>query len=178
MSPGKAINVAELAQKILDKVVQHYAADVHPYSQALPDRRYVAPGDSAAVAWDCEQLTVAIIGVGAGWAPDSGSSTARTGTPASVFGLRHAVYSITLVRCTPTVEEDGDAPPADLLHTAGLHYLRDVGLVSQALVEAGAEAKRLSQGAVVTAGNVQPVGPAGGFVGLEGQLTITTSELT
>lgn len=172
---GRAINTAEIGAAIFDGVIAHYAAAsaVVP----LPDRRYIAPGDAAAVAWDCEQFTVSIIGVGLGLAPDVASGSAKPGTHASVTGMRHAVFSACLVRCTPTIDRDGP-PEISALHPAGVAYLRDVGLISQALVEIGSRLHQIDRSAIITAGNAQPIGPGGGFVGLEGQLTISTVNLS
>lgn len=172
---GQAINTQQIGQAIYDGVIDHYAAA--SAAVPLPERRYIAPGDAAAVAWDCEQFTVSIIGVGLGVAPDVATGSAKPGTHASVTGMRHAVFSAMLVRCTPTIDEDGP-PEVAALNPAGLAYLRDVGLISQALVEIGTRLNRVDRSAVITAGNVQPIGPGGGFVGLEGQLTISTVHLT
>jgi len=172
---GKAINTAEIGQVIFDGVVAHYAAA--SAAEPLPARRYLAPGDAAAVAWDCEQFTVSLIGVGLGVAPDAAQLSAKPGTHSGVAGMRHAVYSALLVRCTPTIDRDGP-PEVAVLDPAGRAYLRDVGLISQALVEIGSRLRGLDRSAVITAGNVQPIGPGGGFVGLEGQLTVSTVHLT
>lgn len=174
---GRAINVAEVGELIFATVVAHFEADQHELRQPLPERRYMAPGDTAAVAWDCEQFTVAIIGVGTGVAPESGAQSAKPGTGSGITGTRHAIYSVTLVRCTPVLDEDGTPPTMAALHEAGRHYLHDVGMVSQALVEAGSKLRVVDRSAVITAGAVQPIGPSGGFVGLEGQLTVTTAHL-
>lgn len=174
---GRMLNTGAIGEAIFSGVVAHYEASTDPTREALPARRYIAPGDAAAVAWDCEQFTVCLLGVGLGVAPDAAQGSAKPGTGAGVAGMRHAVFSALLVRCTPTVDRDGP-PEVSALHPAGQAYLTDVGMISQALVEIGSRLHAIDRSAVITAGNVQPIGPGGGFVGLEGQLTISTVHLS
>lgn len=172
---GQGLKLSDLAQNVLDGVVEHWAraADATP----LPARRAVLAGEPRAIAWDCEQLTVTLSGVGWGQALDASATSPRAGMPASVASMRHAVLAVALVRCTPTPGRDGKVA-VDALHTAGLASLRDAGLLSQALVEITSRLrKNLPLEASVQAGVVEPVGPSGGFHGLEATLVVTTAEL-
>lgn len=169
MSLGQGILVDQLAQLLLDHTIAHFdAAGVE-----LPDHRVVTAG---APAWDCEQLTATLVGIGWGQAPDSATESARPGSPISVAALRHAVYAVSLVRCVPTPDPD---PPSMLeLNTAGLRFMRDAGLLSQALVEVGSGLRnQLGPAGSVQAGMIEPIGPDGGFVGMDGQFVITSANL-
>ena len=113
-APFNGLDVAGTGQRIKDWVVARFEES----NQPLPERRYCAPGDPRSIAWDCEQFVVALGGIGWGQALDESSSSARTGSPVSVMGMRHAVYTLQLVRCTPQPEgreklrAAGFAPPA------------------------------------------------------------------
>lgn len=171
---GKRIFVAELAQKVLDGVVAHFeAADV-----TLPDRQYVAPGNPQLIAWDCEQLVVSLTGIGWGSAPEAATGSVKPGSQISVQGVRHAVLSIQLVRCTP-VSRDARTPwpPVQAIQDAGTEFMRDAGLLSQALVTLMAELRQgLAQdhSGLVEAGAVTSLGPEGGYHGLEATLAVTS----
>ena len=176
MAAGQAISVAALGQKLLAAVEEHYAQA--GAGSALPARRAVMPGEPRGVAWDCEQLAVTLVGVGWGQALDASSPSPQTGGQSAVMAVRHAVYAVTLVRCTPNPFEDGSPPDVVELAAAGAQFMRDAGLLSQALVEF---ASRLRQGlpreASVQLGAIEPVGPSGGFHGLEASMAVTAAAL-
>lgn len=172
---GTRLTIREMAVTILGAVVDHFdAAGV-----ALPARRYVAPGDPAEIAWDCEQLVVAIQGIGWGQAPAAGAQLTRVGSPVSAMALRHAVFVVMLVRCTPAEgDPDTGIPDMDVIHAAGLEFMTDMGLLSQALLEACARVRTgLDRTAVVEPGAVDPAGPAGAFHGMTAPMAITVGEL-
>lgn len=176
-SLGARINVAELAQKTLDGVVAHFAAaDIE-----LPDRRYVAPGNPQLVAWDCEQLVVALTGIGWGAAPDAATGSVKPGTQASALGIRHAVFSVQLVRCTPVSKDNRTPwPPPEEIHASGLRFMQDAGRLSQALVTVVAELRQSiaqDRSGLVEAGVLTSLGPEGGYHGLEATLAITSGLL-
>lgn len=178
-SSGERIYVAELAEKVLAVVEAHFAAAGVP----LPDRRYLAAGNPSLVAWDCEQLVVGLSGIGWGAAPDAAPISVKPSAHMSVAGVRHAVLSIQLVRCTPTVS-DADAemskpyPDAEEIHAAGIAFMKDAGLISQAMVEM---VSRLQQGldrsGIAQAGVVNTLGPEGGYHAVEATLAITSALL-
>jgi hypothetical protein len=176
---GDRIYVAELALKVLATVEEHFAAG----GIALPDRRYVAAGNPSLVAWDCEQLVVGLSGIGWGAAPDAAPISVKPAAHMSVAGVRHAVFSIQLVRCTPAVSdvaaESGQPyPEAEEIHAAGIAFIKDAGLISQALVEM---VSRLGQGldrsGIAQAGVVNTLGPEGGHHAVEATLAITSALL-
>lgn len=180
MASGQGLDVAGIAQKILNAVVSHLCA---ASGITVPERRIIAPGNIRLIAWDnCEQLIVACNGIGNGAAPTQGNTTQRTGNPISAMGLRHAVYAVQLVRCTPESTDGGHTPPpADVVTTAGLALMRDAGLLSQALVEACssvAASSPLGRGGSVQPGAVEVIGPEGGMAAVEGSIAITAADLT
>lgn len=170
---GQAINTASLAGKLLAAVEEHFAGTDNP----LPDRRGVVPGESRTIAWDCEQLTVSLDGIGWGQAIDATPTSPQAGGPASVSALRHAVFSIQLVRCTPT-RRDGKTPEMDQLNAAGMVFMRDAGMLSQAVVEFVTQLRQgLDPTVRVQAGVIEAIGPSGGYHGLACALIVTASRL-
>lgn len=177
MTSGTAINVRALATQMLDAVRTHWA---NAPGAPLPDRQYVAPGEPRATAWDCEQLTVSLGGVGWGPAIDAGPTSPRSGTPASVASVRHAVLYVQLVRCMPTSGKQNVSPTVAALQAAGEQFMRDAGLLSQALVSWASTVRTLlpqMPTESVQVGVIEPVGPSGGFVGLEASAIVTAAQL-
>lgn len=173
-APGQGLDLVGVAGDMLDVVVAQFEAAGHP----LPERRYVAPGDPGEVAWDCEQFVITLDGIGWGQAVDDSQPSPRAGTPVSVMGLRHAVFSLSLVRCTPTPPPRASLPTVEAVHEAGLVFLRDAGLLSQALLNMAVNLGRaLRNEGSVQAGAVETAGPSGGYHGLQGSLAITVGAL-
>lgn len=174
-TPFNGLDVAGTGERIKDWVIAKFEAS----SQPLPERRYCAPGDPRTIAWDCEQFVVALGGIGWGQALDESSSSARTGSPVSVMGMRHAVYTLQLVRCTPQPQGREKLPTVEALDAAGLMYMRDAGLLSQAMLTFAADMhQHLGKEALVQCGVIEPVGPDGGFHAAEGTITITVGALS
>lgn len=166
MTTPVGLDIPGLAQLVLSKVVAQFAAA----SVALPDRRFVAGGAAGQIAHDEEQLVVTL-GVIRGGAVGDGA--AKVGRQFAATGLRSVRLDIELVRCEPS-DPDNDAPPADVLHAAGLDRLRDAGIFAQAMVSVGtATSAVLPPGSQITLGDVVTIGPQGGLVGLQGSVTVT-----
>jgi len=170
-APGPRLTIREVGQAILDAVVGHFAVA----GIALPERQYLAPGDPTQIAWDCEQLVVALQGIGWGQHPTAGPLATKMGSQINAVGLRHAIYVVSLVRCTPS---DGDRETglvsAQLIHAAGQQFMDDMGVLSQALVEACAEVRAgLDRGSLVEAGAINPEGPSGQYHGMSAPVAIT-----
>jgi hypothetical protein len=174
VTAGQFVDVPGTASIILAGVVNHFAAS----RVELPDRRFIAPGDTRAVAWDCESVTVTCGGILWGQGPGVSASVGRgTGNPVSV-GARYAVFAVQIVRSTADVEHDGeDPPPPPALTKAGLAMMVDMGLLSQALVELAGKNGPLSRAGMATAGDVVPLGPSGMFAATEGHLAVTVASL-
>jgi hypothetical protein len=164
--------VADLARRFLDGVVQHFA----DAGVTLPDRRFLAAGNPQLIAWDCEQLFVALTGIGIGPAPDAPVQSPRTGGPVSVFNVRHAIFSIQLVRCTPTVGESSNDPypPVTEIDAAGEQSIKDAGLLSDAVVRMCSKLRQeLGRNHSVQAGLTSSLGPEGGYHANEATVAIT-----
>lgn len=175
---GKGLDVQKVAVDLLQTIITHWAAATSLDVVPLPTRRAVVPGDPRTIAWDCEQLTVSMVGIGYGQALDEASPSRRAGSPTSVSGLRHAILAVTLVRCTPVGKEDGTPPTVAELDAAGRVFFRDCGMISQALMTYCSDVrKHLSSAESVQAGAVDPVGPSGGYHGIETTLAITLGNL-
>jgi hypothetical protein len=177
---GQRLNIAEVAELLLNGVVAHYAASADPEVEALPARRLVLAGDAATLSWDCEQLTITTQGVVFGAADDAAPTTPMLGTPASVMSVRSVPFEVSLVRCLDVGNvEEGGKPSDPTLYSEGMRFMRDVGLISQALVEIGVNLRsQLGPGGLVRAGQVLPAGPEGGFVAAVGLFTVSTTRLT
>lgn len=176
---GQRLNIAEVAETLLNGVVAHYAASTNPDVEALPVRRLVLAGDAATIAWDCEQLTVTAQGVGFGPADDAAASTPQLGGAVSVMSVRHVPFEVALVRCLDVGDVDSELKPSDAtLYREGMRFMRDMGLISQALVEIGAKLRpQLGPGGSVRAGQVVPAGPDGPFVGVVGLFQVSSTRL-
>jgi hypothetical protein len=149
---------------------------------SLPERRGLAPGSPGEIAWDCEQVVVAL----ATLTPSAGGGVAnllpQAGSPAGVGLVRLATWSIQIVRCTPEQDDDGNPPDATTLAVAGQAQLDDIGALSQCLTDlAGAtpgSVAWLPAGTVINAGGVTTLGPAGGFHGVEATVSISAMEVS
>lgn len=174
-APPTALSVLELARLFLDGVEQHFADQ----GQVLPDRRFIAPGNPQLIAWDCEQLFVALTGIGIGAAPDTPVQSPRQGAPVSAFNVRHAIFSIQLVRCTPTVgDTNAEFPAAEQIDAAGAQSMRDAGLLSDAVVLMCSQlSKALPPGSTVQAGLTSSLGPEGGYHANEATVAVTAMRL-
>lgn len=175
-SVGKGLTIPDLAESFLLGVQQHFAAA----NVALPARQYVAAGLPANIAWDCEQLVVALTGIGWGQAEDVVQLSPQINAQASVAAVRHAVFSVQLVRCTPAKGPHGALPTVDQIHENGLAFFRDAGLLSQALVTACTRVAAmlgLQNTGNVQPGAVEPLGPTGGLVALDASVAITAGAL-
>lgn len=173
---GKRISVAELGQAILMGVQEHYAAS----DMELPERQYLAPGSPEMISWDCEQLVVALTGIGWGQAGDQSSLDPKPGSHTSVTALRHAIFSVQIVRCTPKPEgRNSSFPSVEAIHASGIEFMRDAGMISQALVVIASRMRHdLSGSGLVEPGVVNMIGPEGGLHAVEGTIAITSGVLS
>lgn len=176
-SLGKRLAVREIAEMLLDSTREHFAAA----GVDLPERQYIAPGNPDVIAWDCEQLVVSLSAIGWGHMDDVAPLSSKPGTQMSATGLRHAVFSVALMRCTPTNIARGEtSPPAEDIYRAGLEMMDDAGILSQAQVVMVA---RLREGFAgdrsgrATAGVIQTLGPAGKLHGVEATISVGALEL-
>lgn len=172
--PTTGIDILTIAKGALAEIQTFYALN----GVDLPERQAIVAGEPTVVAWDCEQLIVAMASIGWGRSVDATQLSPQFGKAASVDAMRHAEINIQLVRKTPTITDGGQLPPAAALEAAGEQYLVDAGMLSQALVNFVAFPNDvIPPGCNVQAGAVQPVGPLGDLVGLSVGLIITAGML-
>jgi hypothetical protein len=177
MALGQALDVYQLGSSLFQAVVDHFAAHSQAEYRDLPERRYLEAGDSTSIAWDCELFAVSMEGIGVGSSQDSPAPAMAPGRGTSVSAVRFVTLACTLVRCCPTLGENGEFPPVAELAAAGALFFRDSGLLSQAVVEWASQMRRsLGPSAEVRLGDVIPAGPEGAFVGLicTAQVSVTS----
>ena len=167
---GQGLNAKQLGQSLLDYIVQAYsvATDTEP----LPARQIIAPGDIRLTAWDCALVQLSLVGV------DLDVPQQQPITPGRLkaTSVRHIALNVQIIRCVPTVDSKGAAPSAAKVTAAGLQALRDAGLLSQAMFEWVTRAVSPdSPMGILSAGvgSILPVGPQGGFAGVEGAVVVT-----
>lgn len=176
---GKRVDALDIAQRLLVFVEDHFAAA----GVDLPERRYLVAGQPAQVAWDCEQLTVGMAGIGLGSVPDQISPSPKTGIQVSVAEVRHAALIVEIVRCTPSVSTDRRGTPVlpspEAIDAAGQSMMIDAGLLSQAMVRFSAHvAKDLSAySGRSQVGAVTPQGPEGGYHSVVADFYLTVGNL-
>lgn len=174
MATGQGPDVGALAELVFTAVVDNFTAA----GVKLPDRRVMAPGAPEQISWDCEMLVQTMSGIGIGAAPGAGVAR-QAGPQLSSMALRHVVFTFQLLRCAPKPSAGGTKPPtAAVSSAAARESWRDAALLSHALVRVGTDlTKGLPRGTQVEAGAVTPVGPEGGFVGLQTSITLTAGWL-
>lgn len=176
---GNRVNILEIATALRDGVVAHWAAKTDEAVEALPDRRLLLSGDAAVVAYDCEQLTIALQNIGNGQSDDTAATAPQLGAGTSVFNMRHAIFEVLLLRCASVLDDHGNPPSDAVLDAEGVRSMRDAGMLSQALTEIASNVQRglLEPGGIARCGQILPVGPEGGFVGHVGLFQVTSARL-
>lgn len=117
-----------VAQQIVTSIEDGFTAG----GVDLPERRLVVPG---LPAWDCELLAVQL----ERQFSHAGNIAAEVVEPTSAaagFAMRGALFAITLLRCVPTVDDDGNPPPVDAEEDAAHKVLVDSQLMLNVLVVA------------------------------------------
>lgn len=142
--------IGTVANLLLD-AVEAAAVDA---AWALPDRRYVHVG---AVAYDCEQVAVQTDQIGRG---TTSETFAGEVLPADVWT---ASFRVHLIRCVPTLDDQGRAPSVNELNGAAYGQHRDGAVLTLFLLT---HLKSLDAVCTsVAAGPAVAVGPDGGFGG-------------
>lgn len=128
---------------------------------AVPDppaRLYVS--DGPLVAWDCEQLVAAVERT----ASTAGNAAVEVQDPTLGFVMRSATIGLWLVRCCPTMDDDGTAPPADQIDASAQTVLADPTVMVRALW-AAQQAGTIGGCRSMAFLGWQGVGPQGGLTG-------------
>ena len=153
--------VHPLAVSALDAIETHYAGA----GVALPDRRLVSAGQSP---WDCELVNVWVQrDYPTAGGPEFATQVSIGAHPGHFF--RAAVLGVQVVRCYPTISDDG-TPPSPTEETEAAELVHgDVDLCWQALLAANAAGTFSQRNGVAYEGWVA-LGPDGGLAG--GVLTV------
>ena len=171
MAAGQGIDVAGIAQTVLIGVAQHFAES----EVELPARQVIPPGEPRTQPWICEEMTVTCVGIATGHSTSAGGTARQTGINYSVGG-RRVMIAVQIVRCSPVSSDEYPADETEVTD-AGIAMMRDASLLSQALAELVGRNGPLKQHGSATAGDVEFLGPEGGFSAVEGTLTVTAMEL-
>jgi hypothetical protein len=177
-APSNGIDLITIPKALLAYVVSYFGQA----GVLLPTRQMMVAGPSVNTSFDCEQLTVTLDTLGWGRARDATQLSPTFGKQASIDAQRHGEWVVTLVRCWPTGDDEGNLVDPDTLEEAAEGIARDTGLLSQALVnfvafqEFNVDAP-IPPGGSVQAGAVSFVGPSGGYIGINGSLVSTVAEL-
>lgn len=163
-------DVAAIAQATLAAVVDHYASA----GVQLPGRRIIAAGATRGVAWDCDQVVVTCQGLGTGTLAGSGATAKPTGNPSSTLQVPYAIMGVQIVRPHPESEDEGRTPPsARAVTDAGLASMRDVALMTQALMALCGRSGALKDHGTARVLDVVTLGPDGFYSGVEGSFSVT-----
>lgn len=152
LDPSK---IYDIASDLLDSVVARVEDVFDDYTPAivLPARRYVHAGD---VAFDCEQVVVTV--------PEAGLTHAFPGEAAAILVCsppRHVALEVWVVRCVPTLKDNGDPPSTVELDAAA--YLTLVDMWSLAYVLWAFRDDWSGPCASLLFGPVEIIGPEGAF---------------
>jgi hypothetical protein len=162
-----------VADGLMTEVVNHYTDS----GVELPERRLLVPGAPGAVAWDCEQVTLAISAVQPSASGAQFNVMPKAGAQAGVMLTRQVTWAIQVVRCSPTSGEDGEPPGAAELGGAAMASLIDVAELSQCMIELASLTPGtrdwLEVGTTINAGTTTPLGPEGGFQAVEASVIIS-----
>jgi hypothetical protein len=128
---------------------------------ATPERQYLAPG--ANVVFDCEQLTIRIARI------IPGVQGADTPYPVVTHSKlrKTAELFVTLVRCVPSMNDDG-SPPSVADYTAAAEVsFNDAMALRIALENIEHQHLLVPRNVSVTVGQLNTMGPLGGFAAVE-----------
>jgi hypothetical protein len=156
-----------LAQDLLLRV----AAELTTLGVAVPESQYVAPGDSAAIAFDESALMVTVDFVGVGQ-PASERSTVPAWPQITLF----AQFSVTLLRDAAVMDDQGTPPTPEQIETDAKAQIGDQIAMQQALVTIRQDCQQpggwVGPGAPIVIGRAQPVGPMGAAMAVVGQIQV------
>lgn len=143
-----------IARVVLDTVAAGLATAGHD----VPARQYVADGNM--VAWDCEQLVVAVDTT----QNHQGNVAVEATDLAFAMAARSATLGVWIARCCPTVDDDGSPPPADEVDASAQVVLADPMIMLDCLWRAHA-AGDLGSCKGLAFQRWQAIGPMGGLTG-------------
>lgn len=154
LDPSKIFDIAtDLLASVVDRMEDVF--DDYTPAIVLPARRYVHAGD---VAFDCEQVVVAAQDLTHSF-PDAAAEILVCSPP------RHTAFEVWIVRCVPTLKDNGDPPTTTDLDAAAYQTLVDQWTLAYVLW-----ANRSDWSGVCASllfGPVEIVGPEGGFTAVK-----------
>lgn len=147
-----ATDLADLADSILAAVeARHADAGI-----GLPNRRYTHTGE---VAYDCEQLVVTLTGVFAGLPASPHNDPVNPVAPIS------ASFEIHVVRCVPTLDQQGNPPSVDRLNASAQEIATDHYVLARGILTSARTGEYGDHCQAVTIDRVGPADPQGGYGG-------------
>ena len=136
----------------------------------LPERRYVAASAGGEEAWDCEQVTVALLQLNPSNAAGGNSGEWVTGTPSDTGAIPppEAYLRIEIVRGVPVLaSRRGEFTPVMEEQKRGLIAMQDAALLHAVRCRIANQAA-ITEGLAsdIRLGAVIPSGAAGGYAGM------------
>lgn len=161
------INIADISsdafnlRDMMDGVLERVQTVFQSYNVPLPSRQYWTMGQPAI---DCEQLVVSFSQMYLGAPGDQATAPQRCHVP------RTATINILLTRQVPTVSQNGKAPSGDKIEFASYISAVDAWIMMQSINELDQwDDTGYGLGVIAT---LDIIGPEGGFVGVNLQLTL------
>lgn len=163
--------LVDVAQRLLDTLVAAAADE----GIELPERRFVTAGAAGGEAWDGEQVTVGLQQLIPANASKQGVILGQaTQVTRGALPMTAAALRIEIVRCHPTMKDDGRPPAAEDEQAAGETALRDAALLHELRNRAIADAALTGgESGDLLPGPVTPAGPEGALAGMAMVLTVT-----
>jgi hypothetical protein len=167
--PLPQIDAAGVAQRMLAGVVAFFDAQ----GWDLPERRYIAAGSPTILAADDEHIAVGLAAMHSGITPRSLNQTGAPSRGARSVHVPRADFTVRVMRCVATIDDDGQPPDPDELTADGLRLLADPGRLLTALFgwqDTDATLRAVNPAVVV--GDVDVIGPMGGLAGHAVKVTV------
>lgn len=154
-----------LAVDLLARVVAYFETA----AVALPEIRYVAPGDSNTIAYDESSLVVNLDWLGWGQ-----PGVDRTASPQWPMVTRYGQWAVTILRTAVVQNEDGSFPDPTAIQADAAVSMTDAQTLQQALIQIRQDCQTaggwVSPAVPVAAGRINAVGPQGGLIATVGTM--------
>lgn len=152
----------DLAADLLDSVVARMEDVYQDYTPAivLPERQYVHAGE---VAWDCESVVVSGMSLTHAFPGEAGANLVCSPP-------RHVALDVWIIRCVPTLDDNGNPPSVQALDDAARITLTDMWVLSYILWAFRDDWKGTCQSLLL--GPVEVVGPEGGYSAVKAQVFV------
>lgn len=154
MPPRRPERLYAIARQVLDLA----GAALATTEAGAPARQYVS--DGPLVAWDCEQIVVTVENTYS----HRGDVSVEDTSPLDCLVMRAAVLGVWVVRCAPTLDDDGTPPDANEIDTNAAIVLADPMVLLDAIVDAYRAGLLLGCHGLAFQ-QWQGVGPEGGLTG-------------